>query len=787
MIFEIVDILTKPCKLDTSSKEDIFMSTIITGPNVPQVGGTGSTNLANRPNAEVANFMGQLTQSCRVNEGIFNPDRIEQLASRSVVPAESQSASAAPSSGGTAPASLDLEELAKAIETGKSQIGIGTKFLAWIKSWFGSDSFDTAIAKQAFRNIKNQETQTALLTLAFGTAALSEKSQNNMQIMLNFCQAINVTTNNIAMAINSIPDLAGKTRAFKVLVQSALTFNPDSLPKFESDVAKELILELAKAGQSGARYLQLLLEKHKLDNLVPDKAFVLDLAKVGQGGARYLQQLLENHNLDSLVPDKAFVLELAKVGQGGAGCLKLLLENHNLDSLVPDKAFVLDLAKVGQGGAGCLKLLLENHNLDSLVLDKAFVLELAKVGQGGAGCLKLLLEKHKPDNLTLDETFVLELAKVGQGGAGCLKLLLQKLSLKDPKLGILPMFSGTDARQLILDLAKGGANGAECLQLLLENHKLDILPMFSNTDSRQLILDLANVGQGGTKCLQLLLEKLQQLSLKDPKLDILPMFSGTDARQLILDLAKGGANGAECLQLLLENHKLDNPILDKAFVLDLAKVGQGGAECLQLLLQKLQKLLLEDPKLDILPKFESNVAKELILELANVGQGGAECLKLLLQKLSLENSKLDILPMFSNTDSRQLILDLANVGQGGAKCLQLLREEDKLDDSGLKPNDIKVFVLELAKDGVPGINCLGIFLTALSNIPILEPPEAKELVENLAKAGQSSVYYLNKLFEGGKLQNLRLKGLNTPADVKTKVLELIQKGQLDELRSLLEG
>jgi hypothetical protein len=134
------------------------MSTIIIiDPNVPQADGTGAANLENEPNTKVAKFMGHMLGKKEIPSSFETSLHNRSVTSTKPQSTESQSASAAPSSGGTAPASLDLEELANAIETGKSQIGIGTKFLAWIKSWFGGDSFDTAIAKQAFSKIEKPD------------------------------------------------------------------------------------------------------------------------------------------------------------------------------------------------------------------------------------------------------------------------------------------------------------------------------------------------------------------------------------------------------------------------------------------------------------------------------------------------------------------------------------------------------------------------------------------------------------------------------------------------------
>jgi hypothetical protein len=203
-----------------------MMTEMSPNPSVSQVNESGSISSTNA-NIRVAKFAGQLAQSGQANGGNFNSNRIEQLASRSA-----SAASSLPST-----ASVNLEGLAEAINKGESKIGIGTKFLALIISWFGGDSYDTAIAKQAFRNITTQETQTALLALAFeaaigldGTEG-TQDMQENVQAVLEFCQEVGVKPANV----------------------------------LNTTIAKQLVLGLAKGGTDGARYLQWLVKENKLD------------------------------------------------------------------------------------------------------------------------------------------------------------------------------------------------------------------------------------------------------------------------------------------------------------------------------------------------------------------------------------------------------------------------------------------------------------------------------------------------------------------------------------------
>ncbi|MDR2603519.1 MAG: hypothetical protein LBC11_03090, partial [Puniceicoccales bacterium] len=158
----------------------IMMAEMSPNPSVSQVNESGSTNPANA-NIRVAKFAGQLAQSGRANGGNFRSEQIERLVSRLAVPAEPQSENVDPDLSATA--SAILEELAEAIDTEESKIGIGTKLLALIISWFGGDSYDTAIAKQAFRSIENKETRTALLVLAFEAATVpaDPEKESDMQ------------------------------------------------------------------------------------------------------------------------------------------------------------------------------------------------------------------------------------------------------------------------------------------------------------------------------------------------------------------------------------------------------------------------------------------------------------------------------------------------------------------------------------------------------------------------------------------------------------------------------
>jgi hypothetical protein len=260
------------------------MAEITIDPNAPQVSESGSINPATSKVA-VANFIGRLAQSSQANGGKFNSEQIAQLASRLAAHAGPQPANVDSGPTDTAPVSLDLGNLANAINTEESKIGIGTKFLALIKSWFGGESYDTAIAKQAFNKITPDQ-QTALLTLAFGTAIgldgtgeVQNVQENvkleNVQAVLKFCQAVDVKLENVAKAISSIS-------------------------KFD-EIECGLLSNLVKSGEYGATCLKKLIEKGMLTNLSISngeaaKQIVLGLAKDGANGVNHANLKIKGPN-----------------------------------------------------------------------------------------------------------------------------------------------------------------------------------------------------------------------------------------------------------------------------------------------------------------------------------------------------------------------------------------------------------------------------------------------------------------------------------------------------------
>ncbi|MDR0693386.1 MAG: hypothetical protein LBF49_02320, partial [Puniceicoccales bacterium] len=104
-----------------------------------------------------------------------------------------------------------------------------------------------------------------------------------------------------------------------------------------------------------------------------------------------------------------------------------------------------------------------------------------------------------------------------------------------------------------------------------------------------------------------------------------------------------------------------------------------------------------------------------------------------------------------------------------------LLDHNKLACLDLDANEAKEIVLDLAKAGEYGGYCLMRLLECnkLDNLPVLETVEAKELVLELAKIEKGGVDCLRQLIQYDKLQNSKLKGINNPADVKAKSLKLL--------------
>jgi hypothetical protein len=318
----------------------------------------------------------------------------------------------------------ELQSLTAAIEDGESKISIGAKFLTRIKSWFSSDSYDTAIAKQAFSKIDASK-QSVLLALAFEAAAAPESGNSgDVKTVLNFCLAADVKENAIVASINTIPDSNGRVEVFKALTRPDSDFKWANLLGLQPNEAKVLVLNLAEVGEAGAGCLWKLLEDSKpTPNALPEFAdaeankLAQNLAKAGDVGARCLGQLLEADRLKNLQLDKSeankLALDLAKAGAFGAACLKLLLNENKLENLELSaedaKELVFNLA-AGATGMSCLRYLIDQkeNKLEHLDLSaedaKGLAKKLANAGPVGALCLRPLLIKDKLEHLQLQGT-----------------------------------------------------------------------------------------------------------------------------------------------------------------------------------------------------------------------------------------------------------------------------------------------------------------------------------------------------------------------------------------------
>jgi hypothetical protein len=242
----------------------------------------------------VAKFLGRMSQAQGRN---FDPKQVEELISRSAGPTDPQRATGG-SGGASEVADLEreLEDLANAIKEGKNRIGHWSRFFTWItKRWRGKDVYKVEIAKKAFSKIRSEK-QKEFLEFAFQAALLPENSgggRANVQTVLGFCQAADIDPNKIMTAINTISvhddkvwvlNELGSDPSFqwdnlnatvvKDLVPGLNDENPweahllnmllSKLPKFQGDVAKQLVLELAEKPK-GADCLQLLLQRGIVD------------------------------------------------------------------------------------------------------------------------------------------------------------------------------------------------------------------------------------------------------------------------------------------------------------------------------------------------------------------------------------------------------------------------------------------------------------------------------------------------------------------------------------------
>jgi hypothetical protein len=176
-------------------------------------------------------------------------------------------------------------------------------------------------------------------------------------------------------------------------------------------------------------------------------------------------------------------------------------------------------------------------------------------------------------------------------------------------------------------------------------------------------------------------------------------------------------------------------------------------------------------------ELDATVAKDLVINLACSGEHGAYCLQRL-----LDNGKLDLSGItISSDDAKNVGINLAQGGTYGAYCLQrLLPNLPKFTSA-----DAKELVINLAQGSKNWAHCLAMLLP---NLPKFTSADAKEVVLGLAHGGDDGADCLSRLLENGNLDNLKLKGITKPADVKATALDLLEQKppKIDELVALLE-
>jgi hypothetical protein len=430
-----------------------------------------------------------------------------------------------------------LANLVRAIEGGESEIGMGTRFLTWIKSMFSGEDYDTAIAKQAFSEI-GDDTQRTLLRLAFRDATTPENAddvQTDVQTLLEFCQAAEVATNKIMEAIEAIPNLENKTGIVQGLANGGpkgaecllLLFQAGKLKELDSNGARQVVLGLSNGGEIEARCFRLLLEKEKLADLqkfgaTETKKVVLGLSNGGEAGVECFQWLKGQDKLtkpsdfgDPTV--KQLFVDLSTSGKDGATFLRWFIgepqqnvkpeNDHRLDNLPnfrtpvffesPDIALEPNRVALGLGSAGwdgtyCLGWFLATGKMRHLNLNfpgsKMLVQNLIDGGPNGVFCLERLFWAGKLGYLKLNSSDATELVlkaadkwleKAPNGesayyGQDYLKLLIDHKKV--------PVFRADDAKKLVQELSQGDEKKIACLKLLFKTDRLKNLKLRNITD-----------------------------------------------------------------------------------------------------------------------------------------------------------------------------------------------------------------------------------------------------------------------------------------------------------------
>ncbi|MDR1528460.1 MAG: hypothetical protein LBS22_02640 [Puniceicoccales bacterium] len=687
----------------------------------------------------------------------------------SAVPAEPSAAAPAPdaeSAAAGSDGSTSLDDLAKAIQDGKSKVGLGEKFLTWIKSHFGGEAYDTAIAKKAFGNIGDPTTKKTLLGLAFEAATSPENSpsvptdpspngQDNVKTLLEFCNVVKAGKIEIMEAVITIPNPDDRINVLDKLERLDVSFawNPPQLDKssewhtLRATVDNQLAQDLIKAGDKGIDRLAQLLTAFKLNPT--------NMPKFPDTVANRLAEKLGNSMVSAwlLADGKLHPSNMPKISN---------------DFVFPFFSVVVQAEQSkrdrgeGEGeGIPCLVQLLVDGKLDP-------------------AAIPYFPYHMQPEYADMENQLAQKLFAIEPQGIKCLARLLADGKLYPADLS---KFEGANATKLAQELFAIEPKGIKCLVQLFVDGKLDPASL-SNLDNNKFTKLTEGLFQAGDKGI----ERLGQLfNLNKSNLPTLKISDVDDrAGKVIKNLALGGPAGKACLKILFANDSLPRGQLIQSVTVATEVVlalSQGDDDT-----YLFQCLALYNS----LPKFEGNDAVGLIEKLAQAGASGDYFLKL----SNLNMLDLNSLKTLDAVSTTSFVLNLARAGENGANCFLKLLDLGMLNSASLKNLDAvstTSFVLNLARAGANGETCfLKLLDLGMLNVdslktldagptvqfvknmvgvkpkgptclrqlikflPTLDGNTAIELALVLSEGGEDEAGCLHELLKADKLQNLNL-------------------------------
>ncbi|KAJ5827902.1 hypothetical protein N7447_004665 [Penicillium robsamsonii] len=319
--------------------------------------------------------------------------------------------------------------------------------------------------------------------------------------------------------------------------------------KFEIKLTDEVIQKAAKNGSSGAKIMELLLDRRGAETKITDEV-VQAAARNWSSGVKIIELLLDRRGAEIKITDEVV---LAAVGNGSSGAkiMELLLDRRGAEIKITGGVVQ---AAVGNEyiGAKIIELLLDRRGAETKITDEV-VQAAARNWSGGAKIMELLLDRRGAE---IKITGGVVQAAVGNEyiGAKIIELLLDR---RGAEIKI------TD--EVVLAAVGNGSSGAKIMELLLSRRGAET----KITD--EIVQTAARNWSGGVKIIELLLDRRgAEIKITD---------------DVVLAAVGNGFSGAKIMELLLDRRGAEIKITDDVV---LAAVGNesSGAKIMELLLDR---------------------------------------------------------------------------------------------------------------------------------------------------------------------------------------------------------